>query len=62
MPTCTAREPRDTRTVRSGMGSCISWLAGCAAASRRPPNRDGSGARVPIGWQPRSPPFLCSSC
>jgi len=27
---------------------------GRAAASRRPPNRDGFGARVPISWQPRS--------
>ena len=36
------------------MGSCISWLTGRAAASRRPPNRDESGARVPIGGQPRS--------
>jgi len=36
------------------MGSCISWLTDRAAASRRPPNREGSGARVPIGWQPRS--------
>jgi len=36
------------------MGSCISWLTDRAAASRRPPNREGSGARVPIDWQPRS--------
>jgi len=27
------------------MGSCISWLTDRAAASRRPPNREGSGAR-----------------